>query len=100
MFEDHIVLFLKMWRVGCGFLGEQDAESLHASMNSTRVHYNNVRNETDSLAYLMNPEARKLKVEKAERGLKQNAVDNLYIWQMFSWISPGFGILGKKKASC
>ena len=29
MFEENVVLFIKKWRVGCGMLGEQGAESIH-----------------------------------------------------------------------
>lgn len=27
--EEHVVRFLRKWGVGCGFLGEQGAESIH-----------------------------------------------------------------------
>ena len=30
MLEDHVVLFLKQWKIGLGFLGEQGAESIHS----------------------------------------------------------------------
>ena len=33
MLEDHVVPFLRRWRVGLGFHGEQGAESLHATFN-------------------------------------------------------------------
>ena len=83
MVEDHIVPFLKMWRVGCRFLGEQGAESLHASLNSMKLNYRGVRNEVKNLDYLMhnhlantNPEARQLKVEKKARNLRRNGVQS------------------------
>ncbi len=33
MVEDHIVNFIRRWRVGLGMLGEQGAESIHARFN-------------------------------------------------------------------
>ncbi len=33
MVEDHIVDFIRRWRVGLGMLGEQGAESIHARFN-------------------------------------------------------------------
>ena len=34
--EDHMVNFLWNWRVGCGLLGEQGAESIHKVYNPTK----------------------------------------------------------------
>ena len=31
--EEHIVPFIQRWKVGCGFLGEQGAESVHKYFN-------------------------------------------------------------------
>ena len=39
--EDHIVPWIKKWKAGCGLMGEQGAESLHASFNYTEKAYNN-----------------------------------------------------------
>jgi hypothetical protein len=39
MLEDHVVPFLRRWRVGFGFHGEQGAESLHATFNKIRRSY-------------------------------------------------------------
>ena len=35
MLEDHIIPWVKQWRVGCGLMGEQGAEPLHASFNNS-----------------------------------------------------------------
>ena len=35
MLEDHIIPWLKQWKVACGLMGKQGAESLHAAFNST-----------------------------------------------------------------
>ena len=39
MLEDHVVPFLRRWRVGFGFHGEQGAESLHAAFNKISRSY-------------------------------------------------------------
>lgn len=36
LLEDHITNFLRTYRVGFGFLGEQGAESIHARFNEIR----------------------------------------------------------------
>ena len=36
MLEDHILPWIKKWRVGCGMMGEQGAESLHAQFNKLK----------------------------------------------------------------
>uniref|UniRef100_A0A1X7V342 Uncharacterized protein n=1 Tax=Amphimedon queenslandica TaxID=400682 RepID=A0A1X7V342_AMPQE len=35
MLEDHIISWMKTWRIGCKLMGEQGAESLLASFNNT-----------------------------------------------------------------
>ena len=42
MMEHHLVPFLKKWKVGFGFLGEQGAESIHAWFNNIRRNYTNM----------------------------------------------------------
>ena len=49
MIEDHMVPFLRSWRVGLGLLGEQGAESIHARFNQMGRTYNNMRNGVDRL---------------------------------------------------
>ena len=42
--KDHLIPWVKQWKVGCGIIGEQGAESLHASFNNnTKRAYNNER---------------------------------------------------------
>ena len=36
--EDHMVNFLLNWRVGCGLLGEQGAESIHKVYNQLKAY--------------------------------------------------------------
>ena len=49
MIEDHMVDFLRKWRVGCGLLGEQGAESIHIKFNELHRNYSNIRNSVDRL---------------------------------------------------
>ena len=51
--EDHIVPFLKKWRVGFGFLGEQGAESIHARFNSIRRNFVNMQNGVSRLEAIL-----------------------------------------------
>ena len=43
MLEDHMVPWLRQWRVGCGYMGEQGAEALHANFNTCERSYSNMR---------------------------------------------------------
>ena len=43
MLEEHIVLWVTKWKVGFGHLGEQGAESIHASFNSLKRTYSLLR---------------------------------------------------------
>ena len=53
MLEDHIVPWVKKWRVGCGMMGEQGAESLHAQFNTTERAYNNMRDRVQRLKVVL-----------------------------------------------
>lgn len=44
MLEDHVIPFLKKWKVGFGFLGEQGAESIHARFNKIRRNFVSIPN--------------------------------------------------------
>ena len=37
--EEHVVPFVRKWSVGCGFLGEQGAESIHGYFNKLNRTY-------------------------------------------------------------
>ena len=51
--EDHIVPWLRRWKMGCGLMGEQGGESLHASFNSTERAYSNMKDRTECLKVLL-----------------------------------------------
>ena len=53
MLEDHIVPWVQRWNVGCGLMGEQGAESLHASFNYTEKAYNNMRDRVERLRVVL-----------------------------------------------
>ena len=53
MLEDHIVPWMKQWRVGCGLMGEQGAESLHAQFNTTERAYDNMRDRVERLKVVL-----------------------------------------------
>ena len=50
MMEDHVVPFLKKWKVGFGFLGEQ---AIHARFNFIRRNYSNMPNSVARLEAIM-----------------------------------------------
>ena len=53
MLEDHIVHWIKKWQVGCGMMGEQGAESLHAQFNTTERAYNNMKDRVQRLIVVL-----------------------------------------------
>ncbi len=53
MMEDHIVPFLREWKIGLGFLGEQGAESIHARFNTIRCNFMNMPNKVERLECIM-----------------------------------------------
>lgn len=77
MMEDHIIPFLRMWGVGCGFYGEQGGESLHKTINSMGRNYTCIKNDLAQLKYVMNnhlastnPRAASIRVVKQARKRK------------------------------
>lgn len=64
--EDHIVPWVRRWKVGSGFMGEQEAESLHAEYSYTEKAYNNMRDRVERLrVVLQNHHLRILPVNEA-----------------------------------
>ena len=53
MLEDHVIPFLRQWKVGFGFLGEQGAESIHARFNSLRRTYSTIPNPVSRLEAML-----------------------------------------------
>ena len=83
--EDHVIPFLEIWHVGCGFYGEQGGESLHAIFNKKKAQYHTIKNDCARLTYLMkeylsstNPKARSIRVmhtRRSRRDLKRKCED-------------------------
>ncbi len=47
LLEDDVVPWLRRWHIGCGFMGEQGAESIHASFNLIARAYVGVRGRVE-----------------------------------------------------
>ena len=52
MLEDHMMTWLKKWKVGFGTMGEQGAESIHANFNG--IETNMVHNRVQRLRCAVN----------------------------------------------
>ena len=83
MLEDHIVPWIKTWKTGCGLMGEQGAESLHAQFNSMERAYNNMRDRVERLKVLLKnhllqvkPLTQSLVPLPREKRKRQRAVDD------------------------
>lgn len=53
LLEDHVVTFVRRYRVGFGFLGEQGAESIHAAFNKIRRNYVSMPSRVERLASIL-----------------------------------------------
>ena len=49
MVEDHIVEFIRQWKVGLGLLAEQGAESIHTVFNQLERTYSSMPNKVERL---------------------------------------------------
>ncbi len=53
MMEDHVVPWIRKWRLGMRFHSEQGAESIHAIFNSLKRTYSGVRNSVERFRYML-----------------------------------------------
>ena len=60
MVEDHIVDFLRQWKVGIGMLGEQGAESIHTTFNQLERTYSNMPNDVQRLKSMVTEHYRQI----------------------------------------
>ncbi len=44
--------WMRRWKVGCGIMGEQGAESIHAHLQQLERTYQGISNEVDRLKYI------------------------------------------------
>lgn len=60
LMEDHIVSWVKKYRVGFGLMGEQGAESIHAEVNSIKASYRTIPDREKRLHHIMQEHHRRL----------------------------------------
>ena len=53
MLEEHVVPWIRKWGVGFGLLGEQGAESIHASFNSLKRTFRSIPDGLSRLKQMM-----------------------------------------------
>ena len=51
--EDHVVQWLRQWKIGAGLMGEQGAESIHAHLNRLDKQFNGIVNPLHRLKYII-----------------------------------------------
>ena len=51
--EEHVVPWLKKWKIGFGFMGEQGAESIHAYFNTLHQSYRSIPDPLQRMEYTM-----------------------------------------------
>ena len=49
LLEDHLVPWMKRWKMGAGLMGEHGAESIHAHINRLQTTYSGVANSVERL---------------------------------------------------
>ena len=67
MVEDHIVDFIRWWRVGMGMLGEQGAESIHTIFNQLERTYGNMTHGVERLKSMVTEHYRQVCPENVVR---------------------------------
>ena len=50
--EDHVIPWMRRWRVGSGLMGEQGAESIHAHIMKLERVYQGIPGDLDRLKYI------------------------------------------------
>ena len=53
MLEEHVIPWMRQWRTGFGFMGEQGAESIHAAINNITPSYLNIPDRVARLRGVM-----------------------------------------------
>ena len=71
MLEEHVIPFIKKWKIGLGMYGEQGGESIHPEFNQLRKIYASVPSKKDRLKLML--EQHHMKV----RPIAQNMVPNI-----------------------
>lgn len=55
--EDHTIPWLRQYHLGAGLMGEQGAESIHARLMKLERTYSGIKDELESLQYIMTEQA-------------------------------------------
>ena len=50
--EDHVIPWLKRWRIGAGMMGEQGAESIHAHLMRLERNHQGIASSVERLKYI------------------------------------------------
>ena len=53
LLEHHMVPYIKAWGLGTGLMGEQGAESIHASINMITRRFRNITNKEQQLLHVI-----------------------------------------------
>ena len=51
--EEHMVPFIRKWKMGCGFYGEQGAEGIHREFNKLRDNHASINDPVKRLRCIM-----------------------------------------------
>ena len=51
--EDHVIPWLKRWRIGARMMGEQGAESIHAHLMRLERNHQGITNNVERLKYVV-----------------------------------------------
>ncbi len=51
--EDHVIPWVRRWRVGAGLMGEQGAESIHQHFMKLERTHQGIPSDVDRLKYIM-----------------------------------------------
>ena len=77
-----MVDFVRKWKVGIGFYGEQGIESIHNAVNKLRRTYSTVQRDTDRLECMMKQQLlschskpKTIQPKKVKRNLKRKNSD-------------------------
>ena len=75
LLEDHVLEFLKQWKIGLGMLGEQGTESIYAAYSNLKRVYANVHNREDQLRLVTQEHHRRVRPLLQCRQAKKSAKD-------------------------
>lgn len=54
MMEDHLIPWMRKWKMGAGLMGEHGAESIHAHIRRLQETYSGIPNEVEKLKHIFN----------------------------------------------